>query len=159
MRLLHLANMTSQLVDNIPDLTQVRMVPGEPLIRPPACACSRRYTRRSSCGSCICVTPRRPPGSDPAHSNVASMLLGVVLEKIYGEPFETILAREIEKPLQHGQWHGAARQTTGAGIHEGERGAAAILGADAMRVRLVALQHARICCAMRPGSWWNATRR
>ena len=30
-RLVHLANMTSQLADNIPDLTQVRMVPGEPL--------------------------------------------------------------------------------------------------------------------------------
>ena len=31
-RLLHLANMTSQLVDNIPDLTQVRMVAGESLL-------------------------------------------------------------------------------------------------------------------------------
>ena len=28
-RLIHLANMTSQLIDNIPDLTQVRLVPGE----------------------------------------------------------------------------------------------------------------------------------
>ncbi len=30
------------------------------------------------------------------------MLLGVVLEKMYGEPFETILAHEIEKPLKMG---------------------------------------------------------
>ena len=30
-RLIHLANLTSQLVDNIPDLTQVRTVPGEPM--------------------------------------------------------------------------------------------------------------------------------
>src|SRR6187549_1585244 len=28
-RLVHLANMTSQLVDNIPDLTQIRIAPGE----------------------------------------------------------------------------------------------------------------------------------
>jgi serine-type D-Ala-D-Ala carboxypeptidase/endopeptidase len=44
--------------------------------------------------------PRRPPGSEPAFSNVGSMLLGVVLEKIHGEPFARILAREIEKPLR-----------------------------------------------------------
>ena len=30
-RLVHLANMTSQLLDNIPDFTQVRTIPGEPL--------------------------------------------------------------------------------------------------------------------------------
>src|SRR3954469_24712894 len=30
-RLVHLANLTSQLVDNIPDMTQVRAVPGVPL--------------------------------------------------------------------------------------------------------------------------------
>ena len=30
------------------------------------------------------------------------MLLGVVLEKIYGEPFDVMLAREIEKPLRLG---------------------------------------------------------
>ncbi len=30
------------------------------------------------------------------------MVLGVVLEKIYGEPFPSILAREIEKPLRMG---------------------------------------------------------
>jgi CubicO group peptidase (beta-lactamase class C family) len=48
------------------------------------------------------VKPQRPPGGDPAHSNVASMLLGVVLEKLYGESFDVILAREIEKPLKMG---------------------------------------------------------
>jgi CubicO group peptidase (beta-lactamase class C family) len=42
------------------------------------------------------------PGGDPSHSNVASVLLGVVLEKIYEEQFEKILIREIEKPLRMG---------------------------------------------------------
>ena len=100
-RLLHLANMTSQLADNIPDLTQVRSVPGEPLIKT-RMKVLEKYTRTEFLRQLHMVRPTRTPGSDPSHSNVASMLLGVVLEKLYGEPFETILAREIERPLKMG---------------------------------------------------------
>jgi CubicO group peptidase (beta-lactamase class C family) len=100
-RLVHLANLTSQLADNIPDLTQVRVVPGEPL------AATRmkvigRYRQEEFLRQLHRVAPRLPPGSDPAQSNVAAMLLGVVLEKIYGESFDTVLSREIEKPLRLG---------------------------------------------------------
>lgn len=100
-RLIHLANLTSQLVDNIPDLTQVRAVAGEPL------AATRmkvigRYTQEEFLKQLHRVAPRLPPGSDPAQSNVASMLLGVVLQKVYGESFDVTLAREIEKPLRMG---------------------------------------------------------
>jgi D-alanyl-D-alanine-carboxypeptidase/D-alanyl-D-alanine-endopeptidase len=104
-RLVHLANMTSQLADNIPDLTQVRMVPGESLITT-RMRVLEKYTRAEFLRQLHLLKPRRPPGTDPAHSNVASMLLGVVLEKIYGEAFETIVAHEIEKPLKMG--NGAA---------------------------------------------------
>jgi D-alanyl-D-alanine-carboxypeptidase/D-alanyl-D-alanine-endopeptidase len=104
-RLVHLANMTSQLADNIPDLTQVRMVPGESIIRT-RMRVLEKYTRAEFLRQLHLIKPRRPPGADPAHSNVASMLLGVVLEKIYGEPYETVLAHEIEKPLKLG--NGAA---------------------------------------------------
>ncbi len=98
-RLLHLANMTSHLADNIPDLTQVRLVPGETLLTT-RMRVLEKYTRGEFLRQLHMVKPQRPPGSDPAYSNVASMLLGVVLEKLYGEPFEVILAREIEKPLK-----------------------------------------------------------
>lgn len=98
-RLIHLANMTSQLVDNVPDLTQLRKVAGEPL------ATTRmrvigKYTSEEFLAQLHRVAPRFPPGSAPSHSNVASMLLGVVLEKVYGEPFDVMLTREIEKPLR-----------------------------------------------------------
>jgi CubicO group peptidase (beta-lactamase class C family) len=100
-RLLHLANMTSQLLDNIPDLSQVRTVPGEPLMTT-RMRVLEKYTRSDFLRDLHRVTPQRPPGGEAGHSNVASMLLGVVLEKLYGGPFETILAREIEKPLRMG---------------------------------------------------------
>jgi len=100
-RLVHLANMTSQLADNIPDLSQIRMVPGESLIRT-RMRVLEKYTRAEFLRQLHVVKPQRSPGSDPAYSNVASMLLGVLLEKMYGELFETILAHEIEKPLKMG---------------------------------------------------------
>jgi serine-type D-Ala-D-Ala carboxypeptidase/endopeptidase len=100
-RLLHLANMTSQLVDNIPDLSQVRPRPGETL-NSARMRVLESYTRAEFLRQLHVVRPQRTPGADPAHSNVASMLLGVVLEKLYGEPFETLLTREIEKPLKMG---------------------------------------------------------
>jgi D-alanyl-D-alanine-carboxypeptidase/D-alanyl-D-alanine-endopeptidase len=98
-RLVHLANMTAQLADNIPDLTQVRLVPGEPLATT-RMRVIEAYTRVEFLRQLHRVVPQRAPGSDPAHSNVASMLLGVVLEKLYGDTFDVILAREIEKPLK-----------------------------------------------------------
>jgi serine-type D-Ala-D-Ala carboxypeptidase/endopeptidase len=98
-RLLHLVSSTSQLIDNIPDLTQVRAVPGEPLAVTQM-RVLESYTRTDFLRQLQRVMPRRPPGGEPAFSNVGSMLLGVALEKIYGEPFEQILAREIEKPLR-----------------------------------------------------------
>ena len=98
-RLAHLANMTSQLADNIPDLTQVRAVAGEPLAAT-RMKVIRAYTRTEFLHQLHRVVPRRPPGSEPGPSNVSSMLLGVVLEKLHGEPFGQILAREIERPLR-----------------------------------------------------------
>ena len=98
-RLLHLANMTSQLVDNIPDLTQVRPVGTEPL----AVAKMRvqaAYSREDFLRQLHALAPRAKPGGDPSHSYIASMVLGVALETVYGEPFAQILEHEIEKPLR-----------------------------------------------------------
>jgi serine-type D-Ala-D-Ala carboxypeptidase/endopeptidase len=98
-RLLHLVSSTSQLMDNIPDLTQVRAVPGEPL-QLTHMRVLEKYTRAEFLRQLHRVMPRLPPGREPAYSNVGGMLLGVALEKIYGDSFERILAREIEKPLR-----------------------------------------------------------
>jgi CubicO group peptidase (beta-lactamase class C family) len=98
-RLVHLSNRTSGLADNIPDLTQVRPVPGQT-----TAATHMRvlgtYSRGEFLRQLHRVKPQRAPGVEPGSSNVAHMLLGVVLEKIYGASFEAILAREIERPLR-----------------------------------------------------------
>ncbi len=98
-RLSHLANSTSQLVDNIPDLSQVRYVTGEPLAVTQMRTLGA-YTRSEFLSQLRVVMPRFPPGSPPAFSNVGGMLMGVALENIHGQPYEQILAREIEKPLR-----------------------------------------------------------
>lgn len=100
-RLVHLVNMTSQLADNIPDLTQVRAVPDEPL-HATYTRVVGKYDREEFLRQLHRVVPRRAPGIEPGQSNVACMLLGVALEKIYGRPFDAILASEIEKPLRMG---------------------------------------------------------
>lgn len=98
-RLRHLVSSTSQLVDNIPDLSQLRAIPGEPLAVT-RMRVAESYTRQEFLRQLRLVAPRREPGTQPAFSNVGSMLLGVVLEKIHGESFDRILTREIEKPLR-----------------------------------------------------------
>jgi len=98
-RLLHLANMTSQLVDNIPDVTQVRLVESTPLAATKMMV-YRKYTRVELLRQLHRIAPRAKPGGEPGQSNVAAMLLMVILERIYGEPFDKLLAREIEKPLR-----------------------------------------------------------
>ncbi|BEV00343.1 serine hydrolase domain-containing protein [Novosphingobium olei] len=40
------------------------------------------------------------PGREPRHSNTASQLLGIVLSRIYGQPYAALVARFIEKPLR-----------------------------------------------------------
>src|SRR5688572_7388226 len=79
-RLLHLASDTSQLMDNIPELTQVRAVPGEPL----AVTHMRvieQYTQEEFLRQLHRVMPRLPPGKNVAFSHVGSMLLGVILAR------------------------------------------------------------------------------
>ncbi len=94
-RLLHLANMTSALPDNIPDLSALEPDPG----RAKHARAMTAYTKAQFLEALRGVSPRGKPGADVAHSNAAAQLLAYALERIYGVPYETLLAREIEGPL------------------------------------------------------------
>jgi CubicO group peptidase (beta-lactamase class C family) len=94
-RLLHLANMTSSLPDNIPDLSALEPDPG----RAKHARALSAYTRAQFLETLRGVSPKSKPGADVAHSNAAAQLLIYVLERIYGMPYDTLLAREFERPL------------------------------------------------------------
>ena len=94
-RLLHLANMTSALPDNLPDLSGLGADPGRFRMAKAIAA----YSKADFMADLRKVSPGKRPGEDVAHSNVAAQLLIYVVERIYGEPYETLLAREIERPL------------------------------------------------------------
>ncbi len=94
-RLIHLANMTSALPDNLPDLAALGPDPGH---LKHARALSA-YGKAEFLRDLRTIRPGAKPGANVAHSNVAAQLLAYVLEGIYGAPYDTILKREIEKPL------------------------------------------------------------
>lgn len=94
-RLVHLANMTSALPDNLPDLRALEPDPGHAL-RAKALAA---YGKPQFLEDLRAIQPSAKPGENVAHSNVAAQLLTYVLEQIYAAPYDAILKREIERPL------------------------------------------------------------
>jgi D-alanyl-D-alanine-carboxypeptidase/D-alanyl-D-alanine-endopeptidase len=94
-RLLHLANMTSALPDNLPELFALEPDPG----RFKRAAALAAYGKAHFMADLRKIAPREKPGASVGHSNAAAQLLNYVLERIYGMPYETILQREIGKPL------------------------------------------------------------
>lgn len=95
-RLLHLANMTSALPDNLPDLSHLLPDPGRHATARAAAA----YTQAQFLEDLRALAPRERPGASVAHSNLAARMLNIALERIDGAPYRTILAREIEAPLR-----------------------------------------------------------
>lgn len=91
-RLLHLANMTSALPDNIPDLS------GVPALADKAAAL-RAYSKVRFLADLHAAKLTAKPGDQPAHSNVSAQLLAYVLERVCGQPYEILLSRYVEAPL------------------------------------------------------------
>ncbi|NYT40409.1 beta-lactamase family protein [Sphingomonas sp. R-74633] len=91
-RLLHLANMTSGLPDNLPDLSKLDPDPG----RFKHAEALKAYGKARFLADLHGLKPATKPGENVAHSNTAAQLLIYALERIYGMPYDQILAREIE---------------------------------------------------------------
>jgi len=118
-RLLHLANMTSALPDNLPDLSGLTDDPGRFRMAKALAA----YGKSDLLRDLHKVALTRRPGEEVAHSNVAAQLLIYVVERIYGQPYQVLLEREIEKPLDFS----AGASATG---YDPEGGEAAVLPRD-----------------------------
>jgi len=98
-RLVDLADTTSALPDNLPDfMVLAATTPPEKL---PFAATKQLadYNRTRLFGDLKSASLSNRPGNAPKHSNLASVLLGLVVEKAYGQDFATVLDRLIERPL------------------------------------------------------------
>ena len=98
-RLVHLANTTSALPDNLPDRPD--LFAGKRSPDSVAAAYSRlhrNYSRAQFYQDLHQVKLRRAPGTQPQHSNVAAQLLGHILERVYKMPYEQLVQRYILAP-------------------------------------------------------------
>jgi CubicO group peptidase (beta-lactamase class C family) len=101
-RLIDLVNTTSALPDNLPDwrkaAEEAHAEPAQiPFIAARLMDGSTKSSFMEDLKSAILVDT---PGAAPRHSNVASQLMGIVLERIYGRSYEALLAEFIERPLR-----------------------------------------------------------
>ncbi|NCI49962.1 beta-lactamase family protein [Sediminibacterium roseum] len=98
-QLLHLANMTSGLPDNLPAPTQeMRNAPEDSVdvVRGRTIA---KYTIDTLFKALATVKPDTIPGAVPRHSNVGAQLLAHIVEKIYGRPIDELIRDMITQPL------------------------------------------------------------
>lgn len=90
---------TSALPDNVPDwmATMGKMPPDE--LTAAVAKLLNGYDQLQFLADLKTVQLVDVPGHLPRHSNTASQLQGFVVERLYGRPYEALLAHFIEKPL------------------------------------------------------------
>ena len=100
-RLIDLVDTTSALPDNLPDWRKVVADVGATPAQIPFIAADllNGSTSQSLMADLRTASLVDTPGAEPRHSNVASQLAGLVLEKIYGRPYDALLSQYIEQPL------------------------------------------------------------
>lgn len=98
-RVIDLATTTSALPDNLPELSKLigEAGPDEAPFR--AMEGLREYTNMQLFEDLKSAKLVGRPGAATRHSNVASSLLAIILEKVYGESYEKLLARYVEQPF------------------------------------------------------------
>ncbi|OSZ66693.1 serine hydrolase [Sphingomonas sp. IBVSS2] len=98
-RIADLVTTTSALQDNLPDWSGLLgKVPPEQLLAEVS-KLARGYDPANFLTDLKSVKLLDVPGRMPRHSNTASQLQGVLAERLYGQPYDALLARFIEKPL------------------------------------------------------------
>jgi D-alanyl-D-alanine-carboxypeptidase/D-alanyl-D-alanine-endopeptidase len=101
-QMLHLANLTSGLPNNLPEKLPVfkTMSPDSQTFE--SKKFHDNFTRSQFLTELHTVKLTNEPGLYPAHSNAAAQLLGFLLENIYGTSYDALLIKYITGPLKMG---------------------------------------------------------
>jgi CubicO group peptidase (beta-lactamase class C family) len=97
--LLDLADTTSALPDNLPDFAKLATTTTPEKLPFAATTQLAAYDRAQLFEDLKTASLSSRPGTAPKHSNLASVLLAIAVEKAYGQEFNILLARLIEKPF------------------------------------------------------------
>lgn len=98
-QLLHLANLTSGLPDNLPEKMPPFQAQDRNLQLFELKKIHDQYSRAQFLTDIHQVQLAREPGLIPSHSNTAAELLGFLLENIYGKSYNALLVRYVTGPL------------------------------------------------------------
>ena len=99
-QLIHLANLTSGLPDNLPEKIPSLEHVHEDSIVFELQKVHELYAKDQFMKDLHDVKLTRDPGASPSHSNTAAELLGFILENIYPMSYESLLQKYITKPLE-----------------------------------------------------------
>lgn len=108
----HLANMTSALPDDLPARTRPAVTAEEIWQR---YAVLEAYNRDAFFRDLKTSQVSGEPGQNPSHSNVASILLGYVLEDIYRTPYRDLVTKMVEAPA--GMTNSAQGEADSVNVH------------------------------------------
>jgi CubicO group peptidase (beta-lactamase class C family) len=98
-KLFHLINHTSRLPFVMPDRPELFRNPDPYELPKILTAIESNYTRENFYEDLHKVKLDKAPGTEFRYSNSAAQLLGYILERVYGMPYEQLVLRKIAKPL------------------------------------------------------------
>ena len=98
-KLFHLINHTSRLPFVLPDRPELFRNPDPYELPKILTAIESGYTRENFYEDLHKVKLDKEPGTEFKYSNSAAQLLGYILEKVYGMPYEQIVLKKIARPL------------------------------------------------------------
>jgi D-alanyl-D-alanine-carboxypeptidase/D-alanyl-D-alanine-endopeptidase len=98
-KIVHLANLTSELPNWLPDKPEIFAQVSPDSIPYVLLRLHENYTQKDFLLDLHSVHLKAAPGTNPKHSNVAAQLLAFILEKVYDRPIQDLVEQYITQPL------------------------------------------------------------
>lgn len=98
-KIIHLANLTSELPNWLPDKPEIFSQVTPDSIPYVLLKLHENYTQKDFLQDLHSVHLKAAPGSNPKHSNVAAQLLALILETVYQKPVQKLVEQYITQPL------------------------------------------------------------